>query len=203
MKIFVTSDTHNSGFGDKFKIGKFDAIIHCGDITNLGVQNFPIFNALQSYIKLMGTPFYWIPGNHDLGLTQDNFTGHCLLERITMIKDKRVLGLSLSPCYNIPRLADYWDYMTADKKQEENYYKNAPECDILVSHCPPTGCDEMDTCEVSGTPNLGSEELRKYIERVQPELVLCGHIHKSKPYERFIGKTRIINVATVSMEIEI
>jgi len=40
--------------------------------------------------------------------------------------------------------------------------------------------------------HVGSEAVRSFIENVQPELCICGHIHESMA-EDSIGKTRIIN----------
>jgi Icc-related predicted phosphoesterase len=60
---------------------------------------------------------------------------------------------------------------------------------ILCPHAPPhgTACDRIR----SGA-HVGSVALRALIEREQPDLVLCGHIHESRG-EDVIGRTRIAN----------
>ena len=60
---------------------------------------------------------------------------------------------------------------------------------ILCPHAPPldTACDRIR----SGA-HVGSAALRALIEREQPDLVLCGHIHESRG-EDAIGDTRIAN----------
>lgn len=60
---------------------------------------------------------------------------------------------------------------------------------LLVSHTPPmnTACD----C-IGGGVHVGSTAVRDFIETVQPELCLCGHIHEATGTDS-IGRTTIIN----------
>ena len=45
---------------------------------------------------------------------------------------------------------------------------------IIVSHPPPHGT-EVDK---SGGLNIGSKSVRQWVEKIQPVLVVCGHIHQ-------------------------
>ncbi len=45
----------------------------------------------------------------------------------------------------------------------------------------------------SGYP--GSWAVRKAVEKFQPEILFCGHVHELGGIEEMIGKTRVINVA--------
>lgn len=60
---------------------------------------------------------------------------------------------------------------------------------IFCPHCPPyeTACDRLRTGEPVGSPAI-----RAFVERAQPDLVLCGHIHESRG-EDTIGRSRIVN----------
>lgn len=62
-------------------------------------------------------------------------------------------------------------------------------CLVLVSHTPPrdSACDKL-----SSGASAGSVAVRSFIEKYQPALCLCGHIHESVAEER-IGKTQVIN----------
>ncbi len=60
---------------------------------------------------------------------------------------------------------------------------------VLVSHPPPHGC-KLDRTR-SGS-HAGSSAVREFIETHQPQLVLCGHIHEAKGYDK-IGTTLVIN----------
>jgi len=60
---------------------------------------------------------------------------------------------------------------------------------IFCPHSPPydTACDRLR----SGA-RVGSAAIRAFVEREQPDLVLCGHIHESRG-EDAIGRSRIVN----------
>lgn len=65
----------------------------------------------------------------------------------------------------------------------------AGSCLVLVSHAPPyaSACDRLS----SGVP-VGSTAVREFIEKHQPRICLCGHIHESRAEDR-IGKTHVLN----------
>jgi len=60
---------------------------------------------------------------------------------------------------------------------------------VMVCHTPPfeTKCDRI----MSGKP-VGSTAARRFIEEVQPDICISGHIHESAA-EDVIGATRIFN----------
>lgn len=62
--------------------------------------------------------------------------------------------------------------------------------DILISHSPPKGVVDRASSGVS----FGSTAVRAAIERVQPKLCLCGHIHDSWGKSGFIGRTEVHNL---------
>jgi hypothetical protein len=65
---------------------------------------------------------------------------------------------------------------------------------IFCPHSPPfdTACDRLR----SGT-HVGSAAIRAFVEREQPDLVLCGHIHESRG-EDAIGRSKIVNPGPVA-----
>lgn len=60
---------------------------------------------------------------------------------------------------------------------------------LLVAHCPPygTAVDRL----WSGR-HVGSLSVRRFLERYQPDVCICGHIHEA-PGEDRIGRTLVIN----------
>ncbi len=62
--------------------------------------------------------------------------------------------------------------------------------DIIVTHSPPKGVADM----TSNGMSVGSESVREAIERVQPKLALCGHIHDSWGRSGQIGMTQACNL---------
>ena len=65
---------------------------------------------------------------------------------------------------------------------------NAPRL-VLIAHAPPyaSACDRLR----SGAP-VGSTAVRDFIEKYQPDICICGHIHESRAHDR-IGTTEVIN----------
>ena len=59
---------------------------------------------------------------------------------------------------------------------------------VLLSHQPP-----RDTlCDLARGHHVGSEAVRGAIERHQPDLVVCGHIHEGVGLDT-IGRSRVVN----------
>ena len=62
--------------------------------------------------------------------------------------------------------------------------------DIVISHSPPKGLADL----TSTGHSVGSTAVRAAIERDQPGLCLCGHIHDSWGSSGFIGRTAVHNL---------
>ena len=60
---------------------------------------------------------------------------------------------------------------------------------VLVCHTPPYGT-AVD--KVGGGTHVGSQAVRAFIERVQPDVCLTGHIHESAAVD-VLGRTIIVN----------
>jgi uncharacterized protein len=60
---------------------------------------------------------------------------------------------------------------------------------VFCPHPPPRGtaCDRLPSGE-----HVGSTAVRSFVEREQPDVVLCGHIHEARSIDR-IGATQIVN----------
>ncbi len=62
--------------------------------------------------------------------------------------------------------------------------------DVLVTHSPPKGLGDVTSAGLS----VGSTAIRAAIERLQPQLAFCGHIHDSWGARGRIGTTRVANL---------
>jgi Icc-related predicted phosphoesterase len=94
-------------------------------------------------------------------------------------------------------LRDFEAYLNSNPTIEEELNRlpvTEPQRTIAVIHCPPlrTRCDVLHNGQ-----HIGSEALRRWIERVQPLLTLHGHIHESPQVSGAfcdrIGTTVVIN----------
>lgn len=65
---------------------------------------------------------------------------------------------------------------------------------LLVAHNPPF---DTATDKVGGRTSVGSHAVRDFIEAVQPEVCLTGHIHEARAEDR-IGMTQVINPGPLS-----
>lgn len=62
--------------------------------------------------------------------------------------------------------------------------------DVLISHSPPKGVADR----TSAGQSVGSEAVREALQRVQPKLCLCGHIHDSWGETGTVGVTAVHNL---------
>lgn len=95
------------------------------------------------------------------------------------------------------QLTEWMEQAHAEAERLRELEKNGADASVpalvLVAHMPPhaSACDRLQ----SGAP-VGSTAVREFIERRQPDICLCGHIHESRAEDR-IGKTHVINPGTL------
>lgn len=75
-------------------------------------------------------------------------------------------------------------YLKAAYSQVEDVKKT-----VMISHTPPID-SEVDQTRTG--ESAGSESVRKWIEKTQPDLVLSGHIHEARGTSQ-IGSSTIVN----------
>jgi uncharacterized protein len=65
---------------------------------------------------------------------------------------------------------------------------------VFCPHAPPleTACDRLGSGE-----HVGSAVIRQFVEREQPDVVLCGHIHEARGEDR-VGGSLVVNPGPVS-----
>jgi Icc-related predicted phosphoesterase len=81
-----------------------------------------------------------------------------------------------------------WSYdFTED--QGRRLLADCPQAAVVVSHSPPKGTVDVS----SAGKHLGSVAVRETIDRCQPRLVVCGHIHDSGGQSDMVGDTAVIN----------
>ena len=70
-------------------------------------------------------------------------------------------------------------------------YESVSDCPhhILVSHPPPLN-SKVD--RIRSGLHVGSQEVRRFIEKLQPDLCITGHIHEARGVDR-IGRTVVLN----------
>jgi hypothetical protein len=205
MKLLLLSDIHcqfEEMYQKSVAHGDVDAILCAGDFTWRGRDRHKEVSRTRKWVQKMAAiaPFYWIPGNHDIRFMNEFYnipnTIKCKDETVKL-GDYTLHGVSLSPCYDRPDMAVTWDFMTNNPVAEEAAFDFEP-VDIVLSHCPPLGV--LD--KTLDHRYIGSEFLLKYIDKHEPLLVVCGHVHEAAGHVRH-KKTDVHNVALTTRVIHL
>ena len=79
-----------------------------------------------------------------------------------------------------------WDF---SEEQATELLQDCPERCVLVSHSPPLGIADI----TSRNEHRGSSAVRAVIDRCQPRLLACGHIHDSWETKELVDSTLVVN----------
>jgi Icc-related predicted phosphoesterase len=90
-----------------------------------------------------------------------------------------------------------WSYDLTEERAAQ-LLADCPAGGVLVTHSPPFG--HVDT---ANGRHLGSRAILEAIERAQPKLAVCGHIHGCWTEESIAGDTRVVNAGPGGVRAEI
>jgi hypothetical protein len=176
------------------EIGQVDVLVVGGDITTFGTPD-DAERAIELW-RPLAPRLLAVAGNMDSPAIDERLVelGVSLDGRGVAIGDLGIAGVSaapLSPLHTPHELPD-----DEFARRAAAGLSDVSECRvrILCPHAPPYGtdCDRLRSGE-----HVGSPALRALVEREQPDLVLCGHIHESRG-EDAIGASRIANPGPVA-----
>ena len=195
MRIFVTSDVH----GNRVIMGKLteaarlcDMVFVCGDIGNKGIHGKTImeFSAhqrkdaeyLNDVLNNLTVPARFILGNDDWF----EFSGESYLD-----KPETVGGYDFIP-FEFVLITPF----NTNREVNENKLRyelaklNVSDKTVIVAHTPPFACGDR----IYNGGRVGSRAVHDWIEREQPRVWLCGHIHEDNSAHE-IGGTKVFNCA--------
>jgi hypothetical protein len=184
MQILAFVDTHGSFSAWKkvkalAKKEKPKLLVCAGDISVFGAN----LDYMVQEINKLNIPCLIIHGNHE---SEAEMRTACSLFKNTVFIHKKV--------HEFDKYA-FIGYggggFSFRDKEFEKVIKNISTKTqiILVLHGPPYGT-KLD--DIVGSYS-GNKSYRKYIEKQQPKLVLCGHIHENEGKIDHIKKSKIIN----------
>ena len=203
MRILSAGDLHgDSGLAkklaEKAAKEKVDLVILCGDLTE-GDEKTD--NLIGPFLK-QGKKVVLVPGNHESVATADflskvygvkNLHGYGIKifdpnPKISS-KEKKYVGLFGCSGVNlgIHQVADKEAY---DMLVKGHHYVKDADVRIMVSHVHPAGSKMEKFTQFFE----GSKALRRVIDKFQPDIMLCSHVHEAEGLEEKIGKTRVMNV---------
>ena len=200
MKILAASDIHGDvnlarRLAEKAEKENVDAVLLCGDLTLQESSTEGIIGPFKEKGLRVGI----IPGNHESAATS-NF----LIERYKLVNlhgysyymDRVGMFGCGSANIGLFQLSEeeIFNFLEKGHKYIEDKQKK-----IMVTHVHPSG----SLIEKFTKFFPGSIAVRKAIEKFQPDLALCGHVHEAEGIEEKIGKTKLINVGRQGRIIEI
>jgi Icc-related predicted phosphoesterase len=183
MKIWHISDTHMNHSQLQIPDG-IDIVVHSGDASN---QRDPFRNeselrAFLDWFSLLKVPTkIFVPGNHDTSMERGLITKelvesmgvHVLINEEKVIHGFKFWGSPFTPTYGD------WAYMTSRSKISRLWDIISDDADVVITHGPPYGILDS-TYNHQNKPELaGCSALMKKIRKVNPKIMLFGHIHSA------------------------
>jgi len=199
MRILVIADMHGyvdevSEFFRKIDASGFDLIISPGDFTDMfnqppGFSQTYIADMMLQKLIAYNTPLLCLPGNHDPYEIIDLFNEYNvnIHGKHKRLKGEDFIGWggALTP------FGTAFEPTEAETKSVLDSLSSKVEGGnfVLILHNPPygTGADVTASGE-----HTGSKEIRAFIEKMQPKVVISAHIHEARG-ESKLGDVKILN----------
>ncbi|AEE54168.1 metallophosphatase domain-containing protein [Haliscomenobacter hydrossis] len=194
MRFVAISDTHGK---HNFELPEGDVLLHAGDVSSRGlkteVQRFlDWFSSLDYAYKI------FIAGNHDFFFEEASTA-----EIQAMIPPELIYlndsGVEIAGIHIWGSPIQPWFYDWAFNRQRgpaiQKHWDLIPSnSDIVITHGPVFGIHDHT---VSGLP-VGCEDLLPVIQRIEPKVHLCGHIHEAYG-SRQVGETLYLNASILDV----
>ena len=199
MKILALSDIHGDQhlakeLAKKASQEKVDLVVFAGDLAN---EETGSVEGLIGPFKEKGLEIAIMPGNHDNMATMNFLIEHYKIKNLHgYVLKKDDIGIFGCGYANVgPNFLDeesVWKTLEQGHHQIKDFKKK-----IMITHTHPHG----SKLGLGMFP--GSEAVRLALEKFQPDIHLCGHIHETHGIEEVIGKTKVINVGRKGKIIEL
>ena len=197
MRIAYVVDVHDrfDAVGDAVaRTGPVDVLVVGGDITTFGTPD-DAERAVEGW-RPLAPRLLAVAGNCDspeidarlveLGVSLD---GHGV----------EIDGVGFFGASAAPHSPLHTPYEVPDEELGRRAAAGLAEIDgvpvrIFCPHAPPydTACDRLRSGQ-----HVGSQALRMFVDREQPDLLLCGHIHEARGIDD-VGRTRVVNPGPVA-----
>jgi len=191
MKLLCTADLHSrsEAFGQILAdAAAVDLILFGGDITHFGSADDA--ESLVRQAEATGAAVLAVAGNCDNAEIDRRLTELGVsVNGCGWVHDGLgIHGLSGIPPWN-SRMYQFSEDELAERLAAGRLQVDAAERRAVLAHVPPYG-GRLD--RVAMLKHAGSRALREFVDRQQPELVVCGHVHEARGIEQF-GRTTVVN----------
>jgi Icc-related predicted phosphoesterase len=182
MKIWHISDTHT--FHGLLQVPEgIDLVIHSGDCSN---PRDPYNNEpeVRRFIDWFGDlPIkhkIFVAGNHDTSIEKRLVTSIDFEDNdITYLENDYITieGIKIFGSPHTPEFGN-WSFMKARHKLDRIWDKAIDDnTDIIIVHGPPKGVLDKSYDRKGMMESCGDKSLLNKVNKVQPKLMLFGHIH--------------------------
>ena len=175
-------------------IGDVDVLLIGGDITTFGRPE-DAEHAVESW-RPLAPKVLAVAGNMDSRAIDERLVdlGVSLDGRGVVLDDVGFAGVSAAPLSPLHTPYELSDQEITRRAESALGAVRGARVRIFCPHAPPhdTECDRLRSGE-----HVGSIVLRRLVEREQPDVVLCGHIHESRGTD-LVGESRVVNPGPVS-----
>ena len=192
MKLLAFTDIHGAydRVEDVMRREKdFDAIVIGGDLTTRGADQEA--EAVLARFGRHGRPLFVVAGNMDAPSFDRLFEhlGVGINGRGLLLKDVGFFGVSGSPFTPMHTPYEITEEEIALRAERGFQEVQAARVKVFVPHAPPHK-STLDTIFLGR--HVGSTAVRQFIQKHQPDAVICGHIHEARGIDR-IGRSQIVN----------
>lgn len=168
MRVLAVGDVPSRYYYDFYtpgKLDKFDIILSAGDLS-------------RPYLEFLATmanrPLVYVRGNHDDSFSKAPPEGCiCADGRIVVCNGLRILGLGGSYRYRDGENMYTEKQMRRRVLRLQLQLKRYGGFDILLSHAPARGINDMETLS-----HRGFECFTSLLEKYEPAYFVHGHIHR-------------------------
>lgn len=191
MRLLCITDIH----GERSELsnilrhaGCADVILLGGDLTNFGTP--AISESLIQVVQSEDAKVMAVAGNCDSAAIDQRLAelGVSLFRRGAMLDDVGFYGVGAMPPWTGTMYELTEEEISAALETGRGQVPGAAH-EVVLSHPPPRDTSLDKTRRGS---HVGSTAVREFVERIQPALVVCGHIHEARGIDR-IGPTTIVN----------
>ena len=200
MKILAAGDIHgDSGLAEKLakkaKKEKVDLVILCGDLTYMETSTD---NIMKPFVE-RNEKVLLIPGNHEGVATADFLADFYGIKNIhgysVKYKDVGIFGAGG---------ANIGTNQLSEKELYDLLKKGFDKIEYLKKRVMVTHVHPSETKMEKFTQFFpGSKGVRQAVEKLQPNFLLCSHVHEAEGIEEKIGRTKVINVGRKGKIIEL
>jgi Icc-related predicted phosphoesterase len=197
MRVAYVVDVHDrfDAVRDVLRaIGEVDVLLVGGDITTFGTPD-DAERAIELWRPLVPR-LLAVAGNMDSPAIDARLAelDISLEGRGVLVDDVGFAGVSAAPLSPLHTPYEVADAELARRGGTGLEAIRSARIRVFCPHAPPydTACDRLRSGE-----HVGSASLRALVEREQPDVVLCGHIHESRGMDE-VGAARIVNPGPVT-----